>query len=120
MNNQTTLKNKKFIQQEVNRISKYTSTKEKKDEGAKEVVHKMYVIQQISVGDLQNIGPIIEKEFKFERIVKDLESMKQVEHLIECDKKTSRCMNCIKKVIGYEENENIQASLEDYLFDKFQ
>ncbi|XP_044762603.1 uncharacterized protein LOC123319754 [Coccinella septempunctata] len=116
MNNQSKMINKKFFQQEMNRISKYISTSETNVVGEKDIVHEMYIIQQISKEDLENIGPIIERNFQLDKIVKDLESKKQVEHLIECDVKTSKCMDCIKRVIGNEEKLDSPARLEDFLY----
>lgn len=100
MNNKKTVETKKLFRQEMNRISKYISTEDKKTENRQGIVHQMYIIQQIGAEDFDKIGPIIEQNFRFDKIIKELESKKQMEHLIQCDMKTSKCMDCIKKVIG--------------------
>ncbi|KAL3270589.1 hypothetical protein HHI36_021126 [Cryptolaemus montrouzieri] len=117
MNDNKRSPNKKLFQQELNRMAKYISTKENSNQESKEVVHHMYIIQQIGTNELEDIGSVIERNFDFDMMKASIESKKHAEHLLKCDFKTTKCMDCIKRVIEYDESrKNTRTDLDNFLF----
>ncbi|KAK9884332.1 hypothetical protein WA026_005282 [Henosepilachna vigintioctopunctata] len=92
--------NHKIFQREINRLAKYISTEEINKEDRKEVVHEVYIIQQVGANQLQKIESIIEASFNFNAVKDMVEAKRRKDHMIDYDGKTVRCINTIKEIMG--------------------